>query len=136
MALITDFYVAPASEASKILDGTGTKNRSSYLTKSLDTVKLESLEKILAKRGSKLGGTKIVTDQEAEQWVFVVSPSLVALLAKLSDVDAVAKKWAATPELKADGFTVALAKQAIRKLATLAAEAATAKQQLLLMMSL
>ena len=136
MALITDFYVAPASAAAKILDGTGTNKRSSYQTKSIDPLKLEMLENILAKRGAKIGDTAVVTDQDAEQWVAVVSPTLVALLAKLSDVDAAAKKWAAMPEMKADGVPLKRVKETLVKLVELAVEAATTKQQLLLLMSL
>jgi hypothetical protein len=56
--------------------------------------------------------------------------------AKPAGIAAVAKKWAATPELKADRWTAAMAKKAISKLAELAVEAARSKTPLLLKMSL
>jgi hypothetical protein len=130
MAVLTDFFVAPASSAAKLLAGVGTKKLSHYETKSIDPSRLESLERLLKSEGE----TTILTDQDAEQWVFLVSPTLVALLAKLKKVDPVAKKWA--PELKADGWTVAEAKQAISALVALAIEATAKKQDLLLRMSL
>jgi len=130
MALITDFYVAPASSAAKVLAGVGTKKLSRYETKGILDTKLEALERLL--KGD--GETTLLTDQDAEQWVFRVSPSLVALLAKLKTVDPVAKKWAL--EFKADGWTVAQTKKALSALVKLAIEATATKQDLLLSMSL
>jgi len=130
MALLTDFYVAPKSSAAKVLAGVGTKKLSRYETKCIDPTRLESLERLLKSEGE----TTILTAQDAEQWVFLVSPTLVALLAKLEKIDPVAKKWA--PEFKADGWTVAQTKKAITALIALAIEATAKKQDLLLSMSL
>jgi hypothetical protein len=71
---------------------------------------LESLEALLKSEGE----TTILTDQDAEQWVFLVSRSLVALLAKLEKVDPVAKKWA--PDFKVDGWNAAQVKKALSAL--------------------
>jgi hypothetical protein len=148
--VLTDFFVASASSAAKLLSGVGTKKLSRYETKGIDPTKLESLERLLKSEGE----TTVLTDEDAEQWVFLVSPSLVALLAKLDKVEprstrekpsqmllralwrTVAKKWAATAELKADRWTVEQAKKAISALVALAIEATAKKQDLLLRMSL
>jgi hypothetical protein len=130
--VLTDFFVASASSAAKLLSGVGTKKLSRYETKGIDPTKLESLERLLKSEGE----TTMLTDEDAEQWVFLVSPSLVALLAKLDKVEPVAKKWAATAELKADRWTVEQAKKAISALVALAIEATAKKQDLLLRMSL
>jgi hypothetical protein len=139
MGILTDFYVASRSEADAILAGKTAKLKK-LESKSIDEVKLASLEKIAAKtfgKKVKAGDTKLLTDQENEQWVFLVSPSLVDLLAKAGeDTAAIAKAWAATEELKKDGWRLADVKKLVDALVVIAADAKKAKKDLLLWMSL
>jgi hypothetical protein len=98
-----------------------------------------SLEKITAKalRAKAVAGdTELLTDEESEAWVFLVSPSLVPLLAKAGEkTAAIAKTWSATAEMKADGWTAAATKKLVDDLITLAG-AATKSQTDVLRMSL
>jgi hypothetical protein len=139
MGILTDFYVASRSQADDVLAGKTAKLKK-LEGKSIDEVKLASLEKITAKTlGAKVkaGDTELLTDQEGEQWVFLVSPSLVDLLAKAGkDTAAIAKAWAATEELKNDGWRLADVKKLVDALVLLAADAKKSNKDLLLWMSL
>lgn len=139
MGILSDFYVAPRSAAQDVLAGNTSKLKK-LEGKSIDGVKLASLEKITAKTlgaKAKAGDTELLTDEEAEQWVFLVSPSLIPLLAKAgAKTAAIAKAWAATAEMKADGFTPGTAKKFLDDLVALAGIATKAKKDLLLKMSL
>ena len=78
MGLLSDFFVASRSAAADVLAGNTAKLKK-LETKSIDGVKLASLEKITAKAlGAKAvaGDTELLTDEENEEWVFLVSPSL------------------------------------------------------------
>jgi hypothetical protein len=141
MGLLTDFFVAPRAKANQILDGSGTKGVRSVQLKGLDPVKLASLETILAKqqkrKSSKPGDLPMLTDEAAEQWMFLVPPSLVELLANVGkDAKTVATAWAKTPELKADHWSESVAARTIAELGALAAEAIAKKSDLLLRMSM
>jgi len=138
MGILTDFYVAPRSAADAILRGKTAKLKR-FEAKRIDPVKLASLEKVAAEalggKGSP-GETVLLTDEDAEQWVFLVSPSLVALLARAgAKTAAIAKSWAATPD-KSERWTAATAKQVLASLIALAVDATKTKRDLLLRMSL
>ncbi|HEY2365781.1 MAG TPA: hypothetical protein VGH87_05310 [Polyangiaceae bacterium] len=139
MGMLTDFYVAPRSAAKDILAGKAAKLKK-LESKSIDEVKLASLEKITAKAlGAKVkaGESKLLTDEDGEQWVFLVSPSLVDLLVKAGDETAsIAKAWAATEEAKRDGWRAADVKKLVDRLVELAADAKKSGKDLLLFMSL
>lgn len=139
MGILTDFYAAPRALADGILDGTKTKGFPKFACKGLDPVKLESLEVIaakLAKAKGKRGETDMLTDEAAEQWVLLVSPRLVGLLAKEPDVDALVEAWMKTPELRADKWTAKAATAVVEGLMKLAVAATKEKCDVLLWMSL
>jgi hypothetical protein len=135
MGILTDFYVAPRSAASDILAGKTAKLKK-LEGKEVDTLKLESLEKVVAKTLKakvKAGNSKLLTDEDGEQWVFLVSPSLVDLLTKAGDkTAAIAKAWA--PEL--EGWKQSDVKKLVDSLVVLAADAKKSGKDLLLWVSL
>lgn len=140
MGLLTDFYVAPRAHANGILDGSKRKGAPGVEYKRVDTVKLDSLGRILA---AELGreATKLrfemLTAEEADHWVFVVPAELVDLLAAArASIAPAASAWAATAELKMDRFKLEDAKEVIASLAKLAMQAKNSKKDLLLYMSL
>jgi hypothetical protein len=139
MGLLTDFFVAPRALAGTLLDGSKTEGLPQLLLKGLDPVKLETLRAALAKhrrRKLKKEDLTLMTDEAAEQWVFLVPSSLVELLVEVGDQSAaVAAAWIKTDELKADRWTASVAAEIIAQLAALAAEAKAQKQDLLLRMS-
>ena len=139
MGILTDFYAAPRASAEKILAGKAAK-LPKVTSKGIDEVKLTSLDAIARKQLSakgKPGEATLLTDQDAEQWVFLVSPALVALLARAgAKAGAIAKAWAATEEMKRDGWSPAETKELVDQLVALAATATKTKVDMLLWMSL
>jgi hypothetical protein len=140
MGLITDFYVAPRSAAQAILDGAQAQSFEVLQAKALDPVKLETLEEILIETlGTQgpPGETVMLTDEAAEAWVLLVSPSLVTLLAQAMGVVAdVAARWAKTDEIDADESELPDVQSTVESLCAMAGKATAAKSDLLLHMSL
>src|SRR3954468_20325544 len=121
MAMLTDFVVAPVSSTAKVLAGTNKKTISHYQTRGIDPTRIAALGKLLNNEGE----TTLLTDEDAEQWVFRVSPSLVVLLANLDSIGATAKRWNAA--FKPDGWTHAMTKLALSVLVALSKNAVAKK---------
>ena len=140
MGLLTDFYVANRKDAPKVLAGSSAKRWPRAQLKRLDTVKLASLQGIMAKHLGRAPGateSRLLTEEDAEQWVLLVPEALVTMLDEGAAVrDAVADEWALTDELKADRWTPETARCALVALADLAAKARRDRQDLLLRLSL
>jgi hypothetical protein len=140
MGLLTDFYVAPRTQARAILDDPEKGGFPCEQLKGIDPVKLESLGACLAKQ---LGRTAskdealLLSDEDAEDSVFLVPPDIVALLADIGDGSAAAgAAWAQTEELKLDRWTAQLAADTIARLGKLATQARAHSVDLLLRISL
>jgi hypothetical protein len=140
MGLLSDFYVARRENAKEVLAGNANKQWPRVELKGLDPVKLASLQRALAEHlGREPGETtaKLLTDQDAEQWVLLVPEPLVEMLAEGERAhDAVAKAWVASGALELEGWTVATAKRTLATLARVAGKARASHTDLLLRLSM
>jgi hypothetical protein len=136
--MVTDFFAVPRACAHALLNG-DTSGLPALELSCVDPVKLASLERLLGRalrKGGRAGATEMLSQRDAEQWVLLVPASLVELLACAGDVALeVGTEWAATRELKADGWTAPDAREAVAALCELARQAMSSQTDVLLRMS-
>ena len=138
MGMLTRFFVAPRTGAQAILDGQ-TQGMSALELKSVDLVKLASLERVLGRvlgSDGRGGPTEMLSHKAGEAWVLLVPATLVDLLTRASEVAAeVGADWASTRELKDESWTAAEATVAVSQLAALACEARWSEKDVLVKLS-
>jgi hypothetical protein len=101
-----------------------------------DTIKLDSLGKLLAVKGK--ASSSPLDESASEHWVLPINAKLVAALAKLDAKKrpGIAKKWADTEEWQRDGGTATTVDKLLGQMVKLAKQAVDDERPMYLWISL